>query len=881
MSSADGSLDFDAQQTRTIGTAPLSIALIGPDEARRSVVAKALAETRRAKVREFNSYPPELKYLQPMKAQFDVLILDLDSEPDFVLDLVERASVNDAVTIMVYSESRETKLAVRAMRAGVREYLLLPLEQGAVAEALTRIELLLQEKPAPREAATGSLLVFVGSKGGAGVTTVACNIAIAMAQTAEQRILLIDLALPIGDAALCLGIAANYSTDDALKNIERLDATFLQDLLEKHRSGVFVLAAPTNVPEVEVSKESIAKLIAVARRGFDHVIVDAGSRIDVAAKTLFKDASTVYLVTQTGISDLRNSNRLIAQFFAAGKPNLEIVINRFESRLLESVNEDVIAKAIGKPVRWTIPNDSAAARELQYGETGVADTAISRICLKMASSINGSPAPQEIKKRAGLRSLGRSIAKAIPGDDEPLSITITPPVIVPTTPAITWPEPEPIAYGAALGGAQLNASTSIPGRFDYSPAPGKVLPAGVHELTVTFTPEDSANYAAARAAVPLTVAKATPALHWPAPGKIAYGAALGGAQLNASTSIPGRFDYSPAPGKVLPAGVHELTVTFTPEDSANYAAARAAVPLTVAKATPALHWPAPDPVPYGTLLSTAQLCAAAPIPGTFEYSPGLGALLATGEHKLTAVFIPEDTSNYSPSQTATSLIVAKATPAITWQAPEPIAYGSKLTSAQLNAKASVPGCFVYAPAAGEAPGPDVHEIAVTFTPADALNYTTARAVVPLARVAEKLLPHITWPEPSAISYGTALSAAQLNATASVPGIFVYTPSAGHVLAPGRYTLSASFTPSDAEKYATAEASVVLIVEGLPDVALPPTVEAPSTQLPTAINFAGTDSAPEAVTSEHAAAKTTTRQTRTYKGAVYEKGEDNQWHLQKK
>ncbi len=805
MSSADGSLDFDAQQTRTIGTAPLSIALIGPDEARRSVVAKALAETRRAKVREFNSYPPELKYLQPMKAQFDVLILDLDSEPDFVLDLVERASVNDAVTIMVYSESRETKLAVRAMRAGVREYLLLPLEQGAVAEALTRIELLLQEKPAPREAATGSLLVFVGSKGGAGVTTVACNIAIAMAQTAEQRILLIDLALPIGDAALCLGIAANYSTDDALKNIERLDATFLQDLLEKHRSGVFVLAAPTNVPEVEVSKESIAKLIAVARRGFDHVIVDAGSRIDVAAKTLFKDASTVYLVTQTGISDLRNSNRLIAQFFAAGKPNLEIVINRFESRLLESVNEDVIAKAIGKPVRWTIPNDSAAARELQYGETGVADTAISRICLKMASSINGSPAPQEIKKRAGLRSLGRSIAKAIPGDDEPLSITITPPVIVPTTPAITWPEPEPIAYGAALGGAQLNASTSI----------------------------------------------------------------------------PGRFDYSPAPGKVLPAGVHELTVTFTPEDSANYAAARAAVPLTVAKATPALHWPAPDPVPYGTLLSTAQLCAAAPIPGTFEYSPGLGALLATGEHKLTAVFIPEDTSNYSPSQTATSLIVAKATPAITWQAPEPIAYGSKLTSAQLNAKASVPGCFVYAPAAGEAPGPDVHEIAVTFTPADALNYTTARAVVPLARVAEKLLPHITWPEPSAISYGTALSAAQLNATASVPGIFVYTPSAGHVLAPGRYTLSASFTPSDAEKYATAEASVVLIVEGLPDVALPPTVEAPSTQLPTAINFAGTDSAPEAVTSEHAAAKTTTRQTRTYKGAVYEKGEDNQWHLQKK
>ena len=81
---------------------------------------------------------------------------------------------------------------------------------------------------------------------------------------------------------------------------------------------------------------------------------------------------------------------------------------------------------------------------------------------------------------------------------------------------------------------------------------------------------------------------------------------------------------------------------------------------------------------------------------------------------------------------------------------------------------------------------------------------------------------ITWPAPAAISYGTALSATQLNATASVPGTFVYTPSAGHVLAPGRYTLSVSFTPSDTEKYATAQAAVVLEVEGLPDIASSPT-----------------------------------------------------------
>ena len=297
MNSADVSPNFGAKHADIIAAEFLSVAVIGPDEERRSAVAKALDETRRVNVRELDSYPPELGHLQRLLASFDVVILDLDSDPDVALELVERASATNAGTIMVYSENTDPKFAVRFMRAGAREYLLLPLEQGAMDEALVRTKTTLREKVLPAEKAVGKLLVFAGSKGGSGVTTVACNVAIALAQESDQRILLIDLALPIGDAALCLGISAGYSTVDALRNIDRLDASLLQNLLVKHRSGVFVLAAPTKVPEVEVSKGAIDKLIAIARREFDHVIVDVGSRIDVAAKVLFEDASTIYLVT--------------------------------------------------------------------------------------------------------------------------------------------------------------------------------------------------------------------------------------------------------------------------------------------------------------------------------------------------------------------------------------------------------------------------------------------------------------------------------------------------------------------------------------------------------------------------------------------------------
>ena len=573
-----------------------------------------------------------------------------------------------------------------------------------------------------------------------------------------------------------------------------------------------------------------------------------GSRIDGAAKALFEDATSIYLVTQTGISELRNSNRLISQFFDDGNPNLQIVINRFDSGFHETANEEVVAKALGRPVGWKIPNDHDAARALQSGDTGLAETRISRISLEMAGSITGRPVPQEREADFGLGGPGRSIAQVNASCDEPPSAPILSVADARRTPTITWPAPDLITHGDKLTFAQLNATASVEGTLVYTPGPGYVLPAGMHTLWVTFTPADSGTYAPLQSAISIVVAKATPALTWRTPVDIIYGSALDDAQLNASTPVPGRFNYSPAPGEVLPPGTHTLSVTFTPADSANYATAQATVPLNVVKATPAIQWPKPDPITYGTKLSDTQLCAESPVPGTFEYHPGSGAVLAAGEHRLSVVFTPADTSGYSAPQTAVSLTVAKASPAIMWPTPDPIAYGAALNATQLNAAATAPGTFAYSPAAGEILEPGVHELSVNFTPTDTLNYASARAVVPVT-VNEKLSPLITWPVPSAISYGTALNATQLNATALVSGTFVYTPSAGHVLAPGRYTLSVSFTPLDAEKYATAQATVELEVEGSPDIASLPTAatETPSTRAFTAIGSDHADLAGAEVT----------------------------------
>src|SRR6202022_711619 len=99
-----------------------------------------------------------------------------------------------------------------------------------------------------------------------------------------------------------------------------------------------------------------------------------------------------------------------------------------------------------------------------------------------------------------------------------------------------------------------------------------------------------------------TLAQAAPVITWAIPASIIYGTTLSATQLDATASVPGTFVYTPALGSVLTAGTDTLSVTFTPIETANYSTATATVQLIVSQATPAITWPAPAGITYGTVL---------------------------------------------------------------------------------------------------------------------------------------------------------------------------------------------------------------------------------------------------------------------------------------
>jgi pilus assembly protein CpaE len=246
-------------------------------------------------------------------------------------------------------------------------------------------------------------LVFAGAKGGSGVSTIASNFAILLAQESKQNTLLLDLDLPLGAAALDLGITSQFSTANALQDYSRLDSNFLTKLLTKHASGLSVLSAPDSYSPIHATDEAIAKLLTVSRQDFDYVVIDAGSSMGSTYKTLIESATVVYLITQVSIAELRNSNRLISEFFQLPTPKLEVVLNRFTANTL-GIDEENITKALTRAARWRVPNDYVTVQRAQNTATPLAqgDSAIAGIIRQMARTACGLPAVPEKKRRFNL-----------------------------------------------------------------------------------------------------------------------------------------------------------------------------------------------------------------------------------------------------------------------------------------------------------------------------------------------------------------------------------------------------------------------------------------------------------------------------------------------
>ena len=401
---------------------------------------------------------------------------------------------------------------------------------------------------------------------------------------------------------------------------------------------------------------------------------------------------------------------------------------------------------------------------------------------------------------------------------------------------ITW-DPQGFTYGAtseeiasAVETAEIsfNEQALTDGTFIYTyPSP---LNAGDNQdVSVKFVP-NSTNFNNAEDTKPINIAKATPEIVWE-PQNVTYGASseeIAEALKNAEAkfkgvSVNGDYNYTLPLTTDLQVGLEEgeliAAVIFTPtgDDAINFEEASAIVNVVVDKADPTITWEIADEdktFTYGTALSDKQLNATTNAEGEIVYTDGeteiaIGDILDAGPHTITATLAESD--NYNEATETITITVNPAESEITWETPATIAYGTPISAVELNATANTEGTFTYtldgADAEGLTPNVGSYTITANFTPAST-NYKEATATVTL-KVASAAA-EITWATPEAITYGTALSDAQLNATSEIDGDFFYTPAKDAIIPAGDSTLSVVFIPASSD-YGRAVASVKLTV----------------------------------------------------------------------
>jgi len=386
----------------------VSVAIVDPEFERGNAVAAIVCSLRPNGVTPRITKLTDLEDPQALRSQgIDIALIALDGDKEHSLRAIDAIGHAGGVFPIVYGDQPDGELLIQCMRAGVREFLHYPFEQDEIQEVFYRRASRGQLTPIIRKP-LGKSLVFLGAKGGSGVTTAACNFAVELAQESERSTLLIDLDLPLGDAALCLGISSEFSTLDALRQSERLDATFLSGLLSKHASGLQVLGAPGRYVRVPALDKSVDQLLAVASKSFDYVVIDAGARFELVETQLFKLVSTIYLITQVSVPELRNANRLITECLQDHSSKIEVVWNRYTEEIFGIGDED-FEGAITLPAQWRIPNDFEAVRRMQNTAEPLQESGIRRAVKKMVAAASGRPDDKrDKKKRPGLFSFLRA-----------------------------------------------------------------------------------------------------------------------------------------------------------------------------------------------------------------------------------------------------------------------------------------------------------------------------------------------------------------------------------------------------------------------------------------------------------------------------------------
>lgn len=260
--------------------------------------------------------------------------------------------------IFVASTEKDPQQIVRVMKAGAKEYLMLPLHDKDLVGAVDEVRQTLGDSD--RGTNRANVYSLISSKGGLGSTVLAVNVAAALAgQNKPGEVALCDTSFQSGDSSVMLDLVPQTSILDLSKNIHRLDQALLKGVMARHSCGMDLMAAPTLLEDTEeITPDKYEKILALLRRHYSDIVIDCSSmRVDQVTLHSFNISKKIFINIDLSIPAIRNAVRLATVMRQFGVPDEKIyfVVNRFARSNLYSLAE--AERNISKRVYWLFPND--------------------------------------------------------------------------------------------------------------------------------------------------------------------------------------------------------------------------------------------------------------------------------------------------------------------------------------------------------------------------------------------------------------------------------------------------------------------------------------------------------------------------------------------
>jgi pilus assembly protein CpaE len=243
---------------------------------------------------------------------------------------------------------------IRLMRAGAVEFLTRPVERDDLVSAFEKLARFRRGGGADRK--PGRVTALYSTKGGVGVTTVATNLAVCLAQRGANTLLL-DLDTRQSDVATFLNLRSTYSVLDAFENVGRMDESFLRGLLTRHTSGLWVLPGPSRIERIQFGAEPVRVGVEIMRSHFDHVLLDLRHDLDAGTVAALEAADTILFLTSLDVPAVRSTAAGVAGLRGLGVSSQKIRIVVMRDETSDEVTSNHVRDALDMPVFWKVPND--------------------------------------------------------------------------------------------------------------------------------------------------------------------------------------------------------------------------------------------------------------------------------------------------------------------------------------------------------------------------------------------------------------------------------------------------------------------------------------------------------------------------------------------